>query len=111
MIINIALLICFALMVYSYFVFIQDGHKYTKLFKILDVTNLTVADTYPNETKRIAYGQYAKMWFTDYIFKNCNQYLYTDYQTLYDGLQTCLPNPYCKHKGDFYKYVSAVLAK
>lgn len=109
MIINIALIICFGLMVYSYFMFIQDTHKYTKLFKVLDLTNLTVTDTYPNEIKKISHGQYSKMWFTETIFKNCNNYLYKDSITIYDALEKCLPPPYCKNKGDFYKYVKNAL--
>lgn len=109
MILNIALLICFGLMVYSYFMFLQDTHKYTKLLKIVDITNLTVTDTYPNKIKKISHGQYSKMWFTEMIFKYCDKYLYGTYEILYDGLEKCLPAPYCKNKGDFQMYVKNAL--
>lgn len=106
---NLPILICLTLLIYSYFVFSQDTSEYNLLFKIFDIMNLTVTDTYSNVENKSIYGQSTKAWFANHIFYHCKDILRGSYVDLYDGLEHCLPAPFCKTKGSFYNYVRNVL--
>lgn len=103
MILNISLLICLSLLIYSYYVLSEDKHLYSNMKKVSRLLNLGVSDKHVSRTNDVAYGQSSRPWFLQKILDNCRLDGLTE-KEIFVGLSDCIP-PFCQINTPHYKNV------
>lgn len=101
---NIPVLICISILVYSYFVFSQDNTFYNNFRTLSLIFNATVYDTYEDSNQQLIYGQNSAPWFTHLAMSKCrNKNEQLTIRDFYERFPSCL-YPYCSAMTSFSKY-------